>query len=210
MGPPPCRSRSRGRVDGRIVEEERRECPDWPQPEDRRSRRARGRCGRGPHHGAAGTGLRRRARGATEARPSRRADGNPGADRQPAAPAAVRADPGKAKKDLTPPAGQGDSRRCASAGPGREDPSAAGRRATASQLADVVAAASALMSRSRVLSSSNAASLTTGWAVVGWALARRSRLRGSGSGYAPGDDYSTPATSRTAAMTTHSAEERTS
>ena len=40
----------------------------------------------------------------------------------------------------------------------------------APQLADVVAAASALMLQLRVLSSSYAASLTTGWVVVGWAL----------------------------------------
>ena len=100
------------------------------QPQDRRPRRARGRGGRGPHPGAAGAVLRRRAGGAADAgRPPRGAHPGPGPDRQPAAPAAVRTHPGQGEEGHHHRPGQGDPRLGAAPGPGREDPPAARGRA---------------------------------------------------------------------------------
>ena len=71
-------------------------------PEDRRTRRTRGRGGRGPHQRSAGIDLRRRPRGVADARrPPRGADSSQGPDGQPAPPAVVGTDPGQAKKDIT-------------------------------------------------------------------------------------------------------------
>ena len=101
-----------------------------PQPQDRRARRARGRGGRGPHQRAAGAVLRRRARGAADAgRPPRGAVPDAGADRQPVAAAAVRADPRKGEEGPDRVAGQGDPRFGPPAGPRRQDPATARGRA---------------------------------------------------------------------------------
>ena len=81
-----------------------------PQPQDRRPRRARRRGRRGPHQGAAGALVRRRARGAADAgRPARRAVPDAGADGQPAPAVAVRADPGEGEEGPDRLAGQGES-----------------------------------------------------------------------------------------------------
>ena len=124
-----CRRRARGRRAGEAVGPGA-VVRHRPQPQDRRPRRARGRGGRGPHQGAAGAVLRRRARGAADAgRPPRGADPAAGADRQPAAAAAVRTAPWPGEEGHDRPAGQGDPRLGAAPRPGRQDPPAARRRA---------------------------------------------------------------------------------
>ena len=74
--------------------------------------------------------LRRGARGAADAgRPPRRAVQGEGAGSQPAAPAAVRTGSGTVQEGHHRAAGQGDPRRGAPPGPGRQDPQAARARA---------------------------------------------------------------------------------
>ena len=101
------------------------------QPQDRCPRRARGGGRRGANPRPAGAVLRQRARGVADAgRPPRGAHPGQGPDRQPAAAAAVRADPGQGQEEHHRRSGQDDPRRRAPPGPGRQDPPPARGRAT--------------------------------------------------------------------------------